>query len=214
MMTYNIIATGSKGNAVVLNDCILIDCGVSFSKLSEVFSRLKIVLLTHEHSDHFNSTTIRLLAQNRPALRFGCGKWLIERLVKCGVSKKNIDIYETGKKYDYGAFAVSPVKLYHDVPNVGYRVYMGGKKAFYATDTATLDGITAKNYDLYMVEANYEDKEIRRRIAEKRKNGEYPYELGVLHTHLSKRQCDNFIYENIGKNGVYVYLHGHEGAEI
>lgn len=30
MIDYNIIATGSKGNAVVIDQKILIDCGVSF----------------------------------------------------------------------------------------------------------------------------------------------------------------------------------------
>ena len=35
-MRYNIIATGSKGNAVVINDVILIDCGVPFKLLEPV----------------------------------------------------------------------------------------------------------------------------------------------------------------------------------
>lgn len=36
MIRYNIIATGSKGNAVKIDD-ILIDCGVSFKKLKDVY---------------------------------------------------------------------------------------------------------------------------------------------------------------------------------
>ena len=36
MIDYNIIATGSKGNAVVIDQKILIDCGVSFKALSKV----------------------------------------------------------------------------------------------------------------------------------------------------------------------------------
>jgi hypothetical protein len=35
MIDYNIIATGSKGNAVVIDQKILIDCGVSFKVLSK-----------------------------------------------------------------------------------------------------------------------------------------------------------------------------------
>ena len=53
-MEYNIISTGSKGNAVVINDVILIDCGVSFRALKDVYKNIKIVLLTHIHSDHFS----------------------------------------------------------------------------------------------------------------------------------------------------------------
>ena len=71
MIRYNIIATGSTGNAVKIND-ILIDCGVSFKKLKDVYKHIKLVLLTHEHSDHFRTPTIRKLAAERPTLRFGC----------------------------------------------------------------------------------------------------------------------------------------------
>ncbi|MFA5407984.1 MAG: MBL fold metallo-hydrolase, partial [Bacilli bacterium] len=71
-MNYNIIATGSRGNAVVIEEDILIDCGVSFRKLKDYYKQFKIVLLTHIHADHFNKTTIKTLAKERPALRFGC----------------------------------------------------------------------------------------------------------------------------------------------
>ena len=38
-MFYNIISTGSKGNALVIEDNILIDCGVSFTKLKNVYKK-------------------------------------------------------------------------------------------------------------------------------------------------------------------------------
>ena len=213
MIDYQIISTGSKGNAVVLNDIILIDCGVSFKALTDVYKQIKIVLLTHIHSDHFNRTTLRLLAERRPTLRFACCEWLVPELCSCGVDKPNIDVLEIGKIYDYGAFKVSPVKLYHDVPNCGYRLFFGKEKAFYATDTSTLAGITAKDYDLYLIEANHEEGEIEKRISEKKANGEFAYELRARKNHLSKEQCDAWVYENIG-NGEYVYLHQHQEKEI
>lgn len=209
MIDYNIISTGSKGNAVVLNDIILIDCGVSFKALKEVYKDLKIVLLTHIHSDHFNRTTLRLLSEARPTLRFACCEWLVTPLLETGISKRNIDVLEIGKIYDYKAFKVSPVKLYHDVPNCGYRLFFGKEKAFYATDTSTLAGITAKDYDLYLVEANHLEEEIQKRISEKKANGEFAYEIRATRNHLSKEQCDAWFYENIG-NGEYVYLHQHQ----
>lgn len=209
MIDYNIISTGSKGNAVVINDITLIDCGVSFKALKEVYKDLKIVLLTHIHSDHFNRTTLRLLSEARPTLRFACCEWLVTPLIETGISKRNIDVLEIGKIYDYKAFKVSPVKLYHDVPNCGYRLFFGKEKAFYATDTSTLAGITAKDYDLYLVEANHEEEEINKRISEKKASGEFVYEIRATRNHLSKEQCDAWIYENIG-NGEYVYLHQHQ----
>ena len=71
MIDYNIIATGSKGNAVVIDQKILIDCGVSFKALSKVYRALKLVLLTHIHGDHFQPTTLRLLAEKRPTVKGG-----------------------------------------------------------------------------------------------------------------------------------------------
>jgi len=83
----------------------------------------------------------------------------------------------------------------------------------YATDTNNLNGITARNYDLFMIEANYEDEIIQKKIQQKKENGEFIYEKRVLKDHLSKAKCDDFIYKNIGPNGRYVYLHCHQDEE-
>lgn len=207
---YSIISTGSSGNAVVLNNNILIDCGVSLKALSDVKKQIKIVLLTHIHSDHFNKTTIRNLAAERPILRFACCEWLVQDLLACGVSERNIDVMQIGKIYNYGVFKVSPIKLYHDVPQCGWRVFIGNEKAIYMTDTATLDGISAKDYDLYLVEANYISEEIQKKIKEKQESGQYAYEYRVLKTHLSKEKCDEWLLENMGEHSEYIYMHQHQ----
>ena len=205
-MNYKVISTGSQGNAVVINDVILIDCNIY---LKDVYRGLKIVLLTHIHSDHFNKTTIKKLAFERPTLRFACCEWLVNDLVDCGVENKNIDVLKIGKKHDYKLFIIAPVKLYHNVPNCGYRVFINNKKMIYATDTNTLDGIEARGYDLYMLEANYTDEEIEERIKQKEEAGEYTYEYSVKQNHLSKAKCDEFILNNL-TDGEYVYLHEHK----
>jgi ribonuclease BN (tRNA processing enzyme) len=206
---YNIISTGSCGNAVIINDYILIDCGVPFKALKQYYKKFSIVLLTHIHSDHFNSNTISKLTFERPLLRFGCCEWLVKPLMECGVSKNNIDVYESDIEYDYGICKIIPVKLTHNVPNCGYKVHFNNDKLFYATDTNLLEGIEAKGYDLYMVEANYEEDEIQERIQEKYYNGEYPYEINVLQNHLSKKKCDNFLHRNMDWNSEFIYMHQH-----
>ena len=45
-MKYNIIATGSTGNCVIVNDVIAVDMGVSFKALKDVYKQLQLVLLT------------------------------------------------------------------------------------------------------------------------------------------------------------------------
>jgi len=213
-INYNIVSTGSQGNAVIINDAILIDCGVPFKSLKPFYKAFKIVLLTHIHSDHFNKTTIKTLARERPTLRFACCRWLADPLVKCGVEKSRIDILDFDKMYGYGICNIIPVPLVHNVPNVGWKIHFAnGGKMIYATDTNNLNGITARNYDLFMIEANYEDDIIQEKIRLKQENGEYAYELQVLKNHLSKAKCDDFIYKNIGPNGRYVYLHCHKDDE-
>ena len=209
MVNYNIIATGSSGNCVIVNEYIAIDMGVPFKALKDVYKDLKIVFLTHEHNDHVKKSTIRTLAEERPTLRFACCEWLIPLLVESGVNRSNIDVLEIGKMYDYTAFKVSPIKLYHDVPNCGYRLFFGEKKVLYATDTEHLDGISAKDYDLYLVEANYTEEDLQARIKAKQESGEYSYEMNAASRHLSKEQADAFLLENMNENSRYEYLHGH-----
>ena len=134
-------------------------------------------------------------------------------LVEAGVKPANIDLYDFDHRYSYGDFTVEPVPLVHDVPNCGYKLLLPAGKVLYATDTNNLNGISAPNFDLYLLEANYEDEEIQARISEKKANGEFVYERRVLGTHLSKAKCDDFIYQNIGPAGEYVYLHGHVEEE-
>lgn len=94
--------------------------------------------------------------------------------------------------------------------NVGYRVLFDDYKVIYATDTRTLEGITAKNYDLYLIESNYEDDELDERIRTKQANNEYCYEYRVRDTHLSKGQATDFLLNNMGNNSEYVFMHIHK----
>ena len=212
-MNYKIISSCSTGNAVIIRDVILIDCGVTFKRLENYYKKLKIVLLTHIHGDHFKKATIKKLSQERPTLRFACCEWLLEPLLECGVLRKNIDVLEIGTKYDYKLFKVVPIKLYHDVPQCGYRVLFDDYKIIYATDTRTLDGITAKNYDLYLIEGNYEDEELEERIRKKQEIQQYCYEYRARYTHLSKGQASDFLLKNMGNNSEYVFMHEHVERE-
>ena len=210
MIDYHVISTGSQGNAVLINGAVLIDCGVSFRAVEPFLKGLKLVLLTHIHGDHFRSSTVRRIAAERPTVRFGAPKWLAGPLLEAGVRVSQVDLLEAGKMYDYGLAKVIPVPLVHDVPNCGYKLHLPGGKMIYATDTSSLDGIDAPNYDLFMVEANYADEEIRKRIEEKLAAGQYVYEFRVLGTHLSKAKCDDFFYRNVGPASELVYLHMHQ----
>ena len=199
-----VISSGSEGNAVIYNNAIMVDCGVTLKSLEAVKRSLKIVLLTHKHSDHLKIRTLQRLQAERPTLRVACGDFLLEELPCI----KNIDVLQVGKIYDYGAFKVSPVKLYHDVPNFGWRIFLpNGQKIFHATDTVHLEGISAKGYDLYAIEHNYCEEYIQQAIEEARANGEYTHAYGSIKTHLSIQQARAFIEANRKESSEVLELH-------
>lgn len=199
-----VISSGSEGNAVIYNNAMMVDCGVSLKALQEVKRSLKIVLLTHKHSDHLKIRTLQRLQAERPTLRVACGDFLLEELPCI----KNIDVLQVGKIYDYGAFKVSPIKLYHDVPNFGWRIFLpNGQKIFHATDTVHLEGISAKGYDLYAIEHNYCEEYIQQAIEEARANGEYTHAYGNINTHLSIQQARAFIEANRKGSSEVLELH-------
>ncbi|QIK70869.1 hypothetical protein G7062_11430 [Erysipelothrix sp. HDW6C] len=195
-----VISTGSRGNAV-LYDNILVDCGVSYKSLAPFLDSIKLVLLTHIHQDHFKPNVIRKIAMDKPLIRFVCCEWLAQSLFDLGV--RNIDVLEIGKLYDYKIAKVSPVKLYHDVPNCGWRIFTE-KKIFHATDTYTLDGISAKGYDVYAIEHNY-DEEILEFMLEN--STEYEHGHRSKETHLSAQQAQQFIDANSAGDYEVVELH-------
>lgn len=204
MIQAKVISSGSEGNAVIYNNAIMVDCGVTLKALQEVKRSLKIVLLTHKHSDHLKLRTLQRLQAERPTLRVACGDFLLEELPCI----KNIDVLQVGKIYDYGAFKVSPIKLYHDVPNFGWRIFIpNGQKIFHATDTVHLEGITAKGYDLYAIEHNYCEEYIQEAIEEARANGEYTHAYGNINTHLSIQQARAFIEANRKESSEVLELH-------
>lgn len=216
-MKYEIIQSGSAGNATLINDCILVDCGVSFRKIEPYERGLRLVLLTHQHGDHFKPGTISKLAKDRPRLRFGCCEWMVPLLLQCGVNAENIDVYtidgETRYYYKAQDLSIQPVLLEHNVPNCGYHIFIGDERLFYATDTGTLDGIEAKGYDIYLVEANHKEADLEARVEEKLAAGEFAYETAAAQNHLSYEQTVEWLSQNMSQNSIWVPMHQHRDKE-
>lgn len=200
---YKVLSSGSKGNCVIYHDSIAVDMGVAYQMIKPHQNQLQIVLLTHVHGDHLNLSTIKKLAFERPTLRFACGEFLTEFLKEI----KNVDVLESGKIYNYGQFKVSPVTLYHDVKNFGYRIFKNETKIIHITDTSHLEGISAKNYDLYAIESNYNEDTIFESIARKEAKGEFAYQTGAINSHLSEQQARDFIFKNKSENSKVLRLH-------
>lgn len=214
-MRYDVIATGSSGNAVLINGAILIDCGVSYKKLSPYVGGLRLVLLTHVHSDHFKPRTAAALQRERPALRWGCCAWMVKPLLDAGVSARAIDLFAPDEPAIYAGLELDamPFALTHNVPNCGWKLYDAkrGESVFYATDTGTLDNISLPGLDWYFIEANRTEAEFDAAIAAKKAAGQFAYEEAARRNHLSREQAEAWLARNAGPHSHYVFLHQHAG---
>lgn len=81
---------------------------------------------------------------------------------------------------------------------------MNNKRLIYATDTRTLEGISAKDYDVYLVEGNYENEE---ELHERAYTPEY--EIRVKSTHLSREYTTKWLLKNMNDKSVYEFMHMH-----
>lgn len=211
MLDYEIISSSSNGNCLIFNKYLAIDMGISFKKISPYLKNLKVILLTHEHTDHFDKTCIKIIAYNKPNIKWLCGSWLVKLLIDLGVSKKNIYVVESGKTYDLGLFRVMPIETYHDVRNMSYKIDFKPITIYYATDTKKLDYLDClKGLDYYFVENNYSREELKERIKEKEEKGEFVYEYRVKETHMSAEEVNSFLIEMMNDNSQFVYCHQHK----
>lgn len=212
---YKIIASSSKGNCIIVDNSIALDMGIPFKLISKYVKQLKLVFISHEHTDHLFPKTIKRLAFERPTLKFAVGSYLVDKLINLGVNPKNIFVIDTPNKYDLGAIEVEPFEVSHDVKNQGFKIRFkkDNFKILYIVDTSNIDNIVAPDYNLYLVECNYNQAELEERITKKRLNGEYTYEDRVINTHLSEEQWNEFMLKNAGDNSECVKIHQHIDKE-
>lgn len=214
-MKYDIIQSGSDGNCIIVNKILMLDCGVAYSKIKDKLNDVRVIFISHGHFDHIKPSTIKKVAYEKPNIKFLVGYYLVSSLLSFGVDKKNILVLDLDKWYNIGIFKAKMQYLFHDVPNNCLHVeFKNGCKLFYAVDTSSIDHIEAKEYDLYLIEGNYEtEEEIQSKIAEAKKEGKFTYLDRVQETHLSQVQALNWLYENRGANSECCFVHVHKEKE-
>lgn len=164
-------------------------------------------------SDHFKKNTIKKCAELRPTLKFIVPSYLVNDLVKLKISKKNIIILETERWYNLNAFKCYFTQTKHDVPNIAVHLDIKGEKLLYATDLGTTNNLAAKNYDIYLIEANYKKEELEQRKKEKEENGDFAIEERIEKTHLSYEECMDFIFKNAKEDSIIELMHQHRKKE-
>lgn len=130
-MKFNIISSGSKGNATVLiskETVLLIDMGISETRLKEglaVFhkdiSDIDVALFTHDHADHIAG--IKFLS---PKLMYSLK----------GTLPKLCNVVEPFKPFKVKDVTITALPTSHDATNpCGYLIDDGEEKMAYFTDT-------------------------------------------------------------------------------
>lgn len=220
-MTCEVIATGSKGNAVLLNGKYLFDCGVSLTKVKPYLKDLEVIFLTHIHTDHFKSRTIYEIHRRRPSVRFVCSRnMLVPLCTQASVSPDNVVLVTPEKPgkilLSSETIHIRAVELVHNVENVGWVVDVEGGEspgsAMYATDTQYIP-VSAPGLDLYMVECNYHLDELNRRRERKMREGGFVYEDSVVVSHMSCDTVTLWLDQNAGPHSEVVFLHQHTERE-
>jgi len=199
-MKIDIIATGSSGNCFLFDDSVIVDMGIPMTQIRDKidFEKVTHILLTHIHGDHFHKPMIRRICERHKHIKFIFGEWMREPMRLLRV--ENFEVIEMNKLYDFGTFKLAGVGAYHDVENCGYRLVFGQHKHFHMTDTSTLQGITALNYDTATIECNYHKETALKIIEEKRERGEFSHLCKALENHLDVIDCIDFCEVNkIGK---------------
>ena len=157
-MKFNIIASGSKGNATIIrhnNTNILIDMGISLTRLKEGLSEFGLdvqditaALFTHDHADHVSG------------IKFISPK--IQYALRGTLSSTMSHVIELFDPFKIGDITITAFPTSHDATNpCGFVLEAGDEKLTYVTDTGTFLDISkevASNPDYLIIEANHDIK--------------------------------------------------------
>ncbi|HET7627683.1 MAG TPA: MBL fold metallo-hydrolase [Bacillales bacterium] len=214
-LRFSVLASGSTGNAVYVESDkqrLLIDCGLSGKKITELLAQIDCkpetldgILVTHEHSDHVKGLGV-------VARRFQLPIYANEKT--WNAMKDAIGDVDTGQKFifntetvhTFGDIDVESFGVSHDAAEPMFFVFHHeGRKLALATDLGYVsDRIkgTVRNADSFIFEANHDINMLM--------SGKYPWNvkrriLGDL-GHISNEDSAEALAEVIGDQTNKVYL--------
>lgn len=168
-MKVKILASGSKGNATVIetvNNIILIDIGLSYKKLKEKLALVDLdvndinaIFITHEHSDHIKGLETFIKRHNVDVYMSKGTYRAIVAHKKIGLTYEHYNIIEVDDEVQLLNDKVIPFYVSHDANEpFGYVIYEDHKKLVYLTDTGFVSEENEKkikNADIYILESNH-----------------------------------------------------------
>jgi phosphoribosyl 1,2-cyclic phosphodiesterase len=213
-MRFNILASGSSGNATLISTektSVLVDCGLSARELvnrleavGQEINKLKAIVITHEHSDHIKG--LKTLVKNRD-IQVYISPLALEA---SGLKKQTfINLGEnlsSEQPFEIGDLAFYPIASPHDsVDPLVFRIENKGVKIAIVTDLGYIPKTLAKHLqgcDALILEANHEIEMLR--------VGSYPWatKQRILSRvgHLSNTETARFLKEDFDGKAQYLIL--------
>lgn len=123
------------------------------------------VICTHDHNDHSDPDTLRVLAKVNTKAKFIAPPPVREKLLACGVTQERIVEAIADTTIDLGNCSVTPVPAAHEelhldangnYEEVGYRFQLGDISLYHAGDCCIYDGLAERimHVDVLMVPVN------------------------------------------------------------
>lgn len=167
-MKIYILASGSKGNAVIIenaNKYLQIDLGISNKRYLEKLASLSIspelitdLIITHEHKDHIDGSYIFL--KNHPNTKAYLTNGTLKGSLFHAKGITNYEIISPDQELSIGNYKIATISTSHDAREpIGLVINIAGKKIIYITDTGYINSKydeILSNADLYLVEANHD----------------------------------------------------------
>ena len=213
-----VLGSGSKGNCTCVfgaETALLIDIGLPLIRVEKCLRLFSInpaqvkVLVTHAHSDHVSGICKFVKKYNNAV--YATEQTKEELIVKYDVPSENIKVISSSDFF-VGEFVISPFKLSHDVPCVGFVIENNGRRVAVATDVGKLSDSNVKRLcgaDLVVLESNHDEDML---LA----NDKYAYYLKsrILSDkgHLSNESCAECALK-LAKNGVKQIILAHLSQE-
>lgn len=198
MINYEIIASGSSGNCVIIGD-VMVDCGVSYKIIKDYLYDIKTLLLTHTHGDHINGSTLGKIKKEFPRITI-LGNYEVHQ--EHGVDLITNEGFDTG----VGQTVFTPFLGDHDVLCHGYVWEHESQRIIYATDLSNLDNAPPGPYDYLFLESNHDETKLALVRKQIRKYGYNVYRSSLRH--LSTQKSKAFYYTNRRhKDSEWIELH-------
>ena len=205
----DIIGTGSSGNAVLIDNTILIDIGLPWRDVGNAAMSASRIFVTHRHADHLGMSAVRGLLKHRPAMvKHGLyvNRESFDHIAKRApgvasmIPESHIIRDNTVVEHSWrgSRYRIEAYSLVHNVENHGFVITNldTGKRLIHATDTMSMHSAPPGIYDVLLIEGNYDEDVIDDTI-----------DLGT--DAEAWRAMQNFRHFSVQEMERYVRLHSH-----